>query len=38
MARDDRQILEEIASEMGAVAPGDMKDDELIAYVTMEEE
>ena len=34
MARDDRQILEEIASEMGAVAPEEMNDKELIVWIT----
>lgn len=34
MAKDDRQILEEIASDMGAVAPEEMDDKELIEWIT----
>lgn len=34
MAKDDRQVLEEIASDMGAVAPENMTDMELIDWIT----
>lgn len=34
MAKEDRETLEEIASEMGAVAPEKMNDEELIDWIT----
>lgn len=34
MAKDDREILEDIASEMGASRAGEMTDEELVAYIT----
>lgn len=36
MAKDDRELLEGIASEMGAVAPREMTDKELVAFITEE--
>lgn len=36
MAKDDREILDGIASEMGAVAPREMTDKELVAFITEE--
>ena len=34
MAKDERELLEEIASERGHAAPSDLSDDELVEYVT----
>lgn len=34
MAKDDREILEGIASDMGAVSPEDMTDTELVEFIT----
>ena len=34
MAQEERKVLEQIASEMGAVAPEEMKDTELIDWIT----
>lgn len=34
MAKDDRELLEDIASEMGASRAGEMTDEELITYIT----
>lgn len=34
MAKDDREILEDIASEMGASRAGEMTDEELVAFIT----
>lgn len=34
MAKEDRKTLEEIASDMGAVAPEEMTDTELIDWIT----
>lgn len=36
MAKDDRELLEGIASDMGAVAPEGMTDKELVAFITEE--
>lgn len=34
MAKEDRELLEGIASDMGAVAPEELTDTELIDYIT----
>lgn len=34
MAKDDREILEDIASDMGASRPQEMTDTELVEYIT----
>ena len=34
MAQEDREILERIASDMGAVAPEKMNDSELVEFIT----
>lgn len=34
MAKEDRETLEEIASDLGAVAPEKMTDKELIDWIT----
>lgn len=36
MAQEDRETLEDIASEMGASRAGDMTDEELVAYIAGE--
>lgn len=36
MAQDDRELLEEVASEMGANRVSEMTDAELIEYITHE--